>query len=154
MNALKTTWSATQIGLRSIPERLGTSLVVVVGVAIVVTVFITVLAMASGLTKAAAATGKPWRAIVLGGSAETEAGSSLSRDSILTISNAPGIRRGSKGEAAVLRRDARPSCRCRAGVADSTPSPTVRGVGPAALSAATRSCASSKGACSRRAITR
>jgi putative ABC transport system permease protein len=99
MSTLKTTWAATKLGLQSIPQRLGTSLVVVVGVAIVVTVFITVLSMAAGYTKAAASTGKPWRAIVLGGNAETESGSSLSRDNVLTIINAPGLKRAANGDA-------------------------------------------------------
>ena len=101
MSSLKAMWSATSLGLQSIPGRLGTSLVVVVGTAIVVAVFVTVLAMAAGFTKAAASTGKPWRAIVLGNGSDTEAGSGLSRDNVLTISNAPGVKHAPNGDAIV-----------------------------------------------------
>ena len=48
-------WSATSLGLQSIPGRLGTSLVVVVGTAIVVAVFVT-----NGATIGSARLVSPW----------------------------------------------------------------------------------------------
>ena len=95
MSALRQIGAVTAMGLRSVPARLGTSMVIVVGVAAVVAVLVSALAVASGFRQAAAATGDPNRAIVLTG--ETEADSSLSRDNVVTILNAPGVGRGSEG---------------------------------------------------------
>jgi putative ABC transport system permease protein len=82
--------SVTALGLSSLPRRFGTSMVVVVGVATVVAVFTSVLSMAVGFEKTTANTGSPERAIVLGSGSSTESGSSLSRENVLTIANAPG----------------------------------------------------------------
>jgi putative ABC transport system permease protein len=131
LNSLKALWPATSLGLRSIPQRLGTSLVVVIGVAIVVAVFVTVLSMASGFTRAAASTGRPDRAIVISTGANTESSSSVGRDQIVAITNAPGIRRAPNGDALIsaeaLAFVALPSK--RGGL---NAFATVRGVGPAA----------------------
>ncbi len=131
MNSLKTMWSATSLGLRSIPQRLGTSLVVVVGVAIVVAVFVTVLSMASGFTKAAASTGREDRAIVIGSGADTEASSGVGRDQVFAISNAPGIRRAQSGDA-LLSAEALAFVALPSKRGGLNAFATVRGVGPAA----------------------
>ena len=132
MSSLKTMWSATSLGLQSIPNRLGTSLVVVVGTAIVVAVFITVLSMATGFTKAAASTGQPWRAMVLGSGADTEAGSGLSRDNVVTIANAPGVKHAPNGDAVASAEALAfvPLASRRGGL---NAFATVRGVGAAAM---------------------
>jgi putative ABC transport system permease protein len=88
--------SITAINLRSVPARFGTSMVVVVGVAVVVAVVISALAVATGFKRAAMATGDPSRAVILSGTTESE--SSLSRENVATIIDAPGI------EATVERR--------------------------------------------------
>jgi putative ABC transport system permease protein len=56
--------AVTAVGLSSVPARLGTSMVIVVGVGTVVAVLLGALALATGFTKAAARTGSPARAIV------------------------------------------------------------------------------------------
>jgi putative ABC transport system permease protein len=101
MNVIAQILSVTALGLRSVPLRFGTSMVVVVGVATVVAVFVSVMALAVGFEKTTASAGSPTRAIILGGSSNTESGSSLSRANVLTIANAPGIRHGADGEAVV-----------------------------------------------------
>jgi putative ABC transport system permease protein len=83
------------MGLRSVPARIGTSMVVVTGVAAVVAVLVSALAVATGFTRAARSTGSPERAMVL--TADTEGASSLSRDNAVTILNAPGIRTAADG---------------------------------------------------------
>lgn len=89
MRLLKQIGSVSALGLRSVPARLGTSMVVVVGVAAVVAVLVAALAIAASFTRAAAGTGDRGRAIVLAG--ETEASSGLSRDNVLAILDGPGI---------------------------------------------------------------
>lgn len=91
-------WSVTGIGLRSIPARLGTSLVVVIGVAMVVAVFISVLAMESGFATAMANAGKPDRVVVLRAAADSEAASEISREAVATLRDLSGIRKTPQGE--------------------------------------------------------
>jgi len=55
----------TLINLRNIPSRLGTSLVVVVGIAGVVGVLVSVLAMGEGFRHTLASTGRPTRVIMV-----------------------------------------------------------------------------------------
>jgi putative ABC transport system permease protein len=83
--------AVSSISLRSLPSRAASSAVIVIGTAGVVAVLLSVLALATGLSGALAATGSPDRAIVLHQQAANEIGSSLPHDSIATILDAPGI---------------------------------------------------------------
>jgi putative ABC transport system permease protein len=67
--------AVTAMNLRSIPQRLGTSLVIVVGIAGVVGVMTALLAMAEGFSQTLASTGAPDRAIVLRAGSNDELGS-------------------------------------------------------------------------------
>jgi len=91
--------AVTWMNLRSIPQRFGTSSVIVVGIAGVVAVLISVLAMATGFTHTVLATGRDDRAIVLRGGSDSELASTLSREATLTIMDAPGIGKTSAGKA-------------------------------------------------------
>ena len=71
MSLFKQIGAVTLMNLQSIPSRLGTSLVIVVGIAGVVGVLISVLAMAVGFSKALDNTGRADRAIVLRGDGRT-----------------------------------------------------------------------------------
>jgi len=93
MSAFRQAAAITAINLRSIPQRLGTSLVICVGTAGVVAVLITVLAMATGLKSTVASAGRDDRAIVLRGGALAEALSTITRDDLIAIEAAPGVRR-------------------------------------------------------------
>src|SRR4029078_13481759 len=62
----------TLINLRNVPRRLGTSLVVVIGIAGVVGVLVSVLAMAEGFPHTLAHTGRPARGVILRRGAEAE----------------------------------------------------------------------------------
>ena len=83
----------TKTNLANVPQRLGASLVICTGIAAVVAVLITVLAMAGGLAHALLSAGHTDRAMVLRAGAQAEALSSLQRDAIVAIESAPGIRR-------------------------------------------------------------
>ena len=95
---LKQTFSITLLGLRSIPERIGPSLVIVVGLAGVVAVFTALLAMATGFQSTLQATGRSDVAIVLRGGSQAELNSGLSRDQGTIIKQAPGVRSGEDGQ--------------------------------------------------------
>jgi len=99
MNILRQIRAVTWMNLCSIPQRLGTSSVIVVGIAGVVAVLISVLAMATGFKHTVAATGRADRAIVLRGGSDSELASTLSREATLTIMDAPGIRKDAAGKA-------------------------------------------------------
>jgi putative ABC transport system permease protein len=81
------------IGLAGLPQRLGSSLVMVIGIASVVSVLVSVLAMAVGFTETATRSGRIDRAVVLGGAAQSEAVSNLTREAALSIVNAPGVKK-------------------------------------------------------------
>ena len=97
MSALKETIAVTGMNLRALPTRYSTSLVIVIGIAAVVAVLISVLAMARSFIDAATSTGREERAIVLGRGANSESGGGFSRDAVRTILNAPGIRKDKDG---------------------------------------------------------
>jgi putative ABC transport system permease protein len=101
MRELRQIAAVTLLSLRSIPRRLGSSLVVVVGMAAVVAVVITVLSMSSGFLQSVNKTGRADRAIVTSSGAVTESLSSLSHDAIRVIMDAPGVKRSIDGKALV-----------------------------------------------------
>jgi putative ABC transport system permease protein len=94
---LKQILSITLLGLRSIPERLGASLVIVVGLAGVVAVFTALLAMAAGFQSTLESAGRPDVAIVLRGGSQVELNSGISRDQGAVIKQAPGVLKAPDG---------------------------------------------------------
>jgi putative ABC transport system permease protein len=97
MNILSQIGVVTLMNLRGIPQRLGTSLVIVVGIGGVVAVLISVLAMATGFSQTVAGSGRTDRAIILRGGSDSELASSVARDAALTIMDAPGVLKGKSG---------------------------------------------------------
>lgn len=88
----------TAMNLKSVPDRLGSSCVIVIGIAGVVGVLVSVLGMALSLSATILATGNPVRAIVLSEGANTEISSVLSVADTLTIIDKPGVARSADGE--------------------------------------------------------
>ncbi len=129
---LSQTAAITSLNLKSIPERWGPSLVIVVGLAGVVAVFTALLAMAEGFQSTLKATGREDVALVLRGGSSAELNSGLGRDQAVLIKQAPGVARGAddqpigSGEMIVIAELLRKG--------ESTGSNiTVRGVEPAAF---------------------
>jgi putative ABC transport system permease protein len=89
--------SVTAMNLRSLPQRIGSSSVIVVGIAGVVAVILSVFGLTRSLSDAVLATGSPDRAIVLRAGATGEFSSTLLVDAVATIKDAPGIARGPDG---------------------------------------------------------
>ncbi len=85
------------MNLRNLPQRTGASLVIVIGIAGVVAVLVSVLAMAVSFSQTIAGAGSPDRALILSGGALQEAMSSIPRDSVANILDAPGIARDREG---------------------------------------------------------
>ena len=85
------------MGIRTLPNRLGSSTVVVVGITGVVTVLISVLAMSRGFVHALQATAMEDRAIVVRTGASGELTSLLSYEATRVIANAAGIKKGVNG---------------------------------------------------------
>ncbi len=89
--------SVTQVGLSTLASRLGSTAVIVIGIAGVVGVLVALLAMGEGLSMTLQQTGSDDSAIVLRGGSGAESNSVLSRDDINVIEQAPGILRDAQG---------------------------------------------------------
>lgn len=91
-------FAITGLNLRSIPQRWGPSLVIVIGLAGVVAVFTALLAMAQGFQATLQDAGRTDNAIVLRGGSGAELNSGFGGDSADIIKLGPGIRKGSDGK--------------------------------------------------------
>jgi putative ABC transport system permease protein len=89
------------MSFKSIPQRLGASLVVVVGLTAVVGVLVSVFTMADSLTGSLLDVGRDDRAIVLRTGSNTEGASMLPLDAAANVASAPGIVRTPEGRSAV-----------------------------------------------------
>lgn len=124
--------AVTLLNLRSVPQRIGSSMVTVIGIAGVVAVMISVLALSTGFRRTIDNSAREDRAIVLSRGAEFEGASDLQRDAVAAIFSAEGIGRGATGEpvasaeAIVIAPVSRKSDGMNAYV-------TLRGVGPAGM---------------------
>ena len=94
--------AVTAMNLRSVPERWGASLVVVVGIGGVVGVLVALLSMAQGFSATLASTGRDDRAIVLRGGSKDELGSVVYREQAPIIADAPGVKKGADGKPLAL----------------------------------------------------
>jgi putative ABC transport system permease protein len=90
--------SVTAVGVGTLRQRLGSSSVIVIGIAGVVGVLVALLAMGQGFQATLQSGGRDDTAIVLRGGSVSEAQSVLTRDDIDAIEQAPGIARSSGGK--------------------------------------------------------
>ena len=87
------------MSLQTLPQRIGASSVIVIGIAGVVAVLVSVLAMGAGFRHTLADSGRPDRVIILRGGSDAELSSNLTRSDVDTISNAPGLAKDAEGKA-------------------------------------------------------
>jgi putative ABC transport system permease protein len=92
-------WAVSLMSLQTLPQRLGASSVIVVGIAGVVAVLVSVLAMGAGFRHTLADGGRADRAIILRGGSDAELNSNLTRSDVDTIGNATGIAKDAEGKA-------------------------------------------------------
>lgn len=98
MKMLRQIGSVTMMNLRSLPQRAGTSLVIVIGIAGVVAVLVSVLAMSTGMIRTMNNTGRDDHAIVLRNGSAAENGSAVPRDSARLIMDGAGVKRDADGK--------------------------------------------------------
>jgi putative ABC transport system permease protein len=90
---LAQTLAVTALGIRNIPQRLGSSLVAIVGIAGVVIVFVAVLSIGEGFRAAMTGAGSPGRALVMRSGADSEMTSGITGPEADVIKQAPGLQR-------------------------------------------------------------
>lgn len=90
-------FTVTSLSLRTIPQRIGSSVVAVVGVTGVVIVFVAVLSIAEGFRAALTGAGSPDTAIIMRGGSDSEMSSGITLDSTRIVKDAAGVLRGSGG---------------------------------------------------------
>ncbi|HEX9821399.1 MAG TPA: ABC transporter permease [Methylomirabilota bacterium] len=132
MRGLNQVVQITLINLQNIPRRLGTSLVVVVGIAGVVGVLVSVLAMAEGFRHTLASTGRDTRVIMLRAGSDSELSSGIARDQATLLASLPGVARDAAGRPLLSAELVVMVDLPRKGQADPNNVP-FRGVQPAAL---------------------
>ena len=93
MFGLRQTLAIMALSIRTIPSRLGSSGVAIVGIAGVVVVFVSVLSIASGFSAAMQGSGSRGRALVMRSGADSELTSGLSGAEVDIIKQAPGLAR-------------------------------------------------------------
>jgi putative ABC transport system permease protein len=96
---LKQLIAVISMSLQTVPQRLGASSVIVIGIAGVVAVLVSVLAMGAGFQHTLADSGRDDRVIILRGGSDAELSSNLTRTDIDTIGNAPGLAKDADGKA-------------------------------------------------------
>jgi putative ABC transport system permease protein len=99
-NALSQIATVTWLGLRTIGQRLGSSLATVFGVMGVVGVLIVVLSIGEGFRRALVTAGSDDTALVLRSGSDNEMTSGLLRDQTRIIAEAPGVLRAAQGPVA------------------------------------------------------
>jgi putative ABC transport system permease protein len=90
---IRQTVAVTLLNLRTIPSRLSSTAVAIVGIAGVVVVFVSVLSIASGFQAVMQGSGRPDRALIMRSGADSEMTSGLSGPQVDIIKQAPGLRR-------------------------------------------------------------
>jgi putative ABC transport system permease protein len=98
MSVLKQIASVTLMNIKSVPQRLGASSVIVIGIAGVVGVLVSILAMVGGLSQMMSSTERADRAIVVSTGASFETLSNIAREATQTIADAPGIKHRADGK--------------------------------------------------------
>ncbi len=90
--------SVTSVGVSTLRQRLGSSSVIVIGIAGVVGVLVALLAMGEGYSETLRKTGNTDTAIVMRGASASEVMSVLERDGVVVIPQTAGIARDAQGK--------------------------------------------------------
>ena len=92
MSFIRQVLLVTNMNLRSVLERSGSSLVIIVGIAGSVAVMVSLLAMAEGLSSTISSTGERDRVIILRDGSSSELSSGVAMTELDTVSSSPGIK--------------------------------------------------------------
>lgn len=91
--------SVSWVGISTLPQRLGSSSVVVIGIAGVVGVLVALLAMGEGFQATLQETGNDDTVVVMRAGAQAELNSVLDHDTVTLVTQAPGILKDKDGRA-------------------------------------------------------
>jgi putative ABC transport system permease protein len=120
------------LALAALPQRIGPAIVTVIGVATVVAVMVSILAIGSGVRRFIDVTDQPERAVVLSAASPSEYAGAFDAGQVAIIQNAPGVKRLADGRAMVQPLSAVPVLLTRR--ADGVPGyGFLRGAGPMIL---------------------
>jgi len=97
MNMFRQLFTVFAVGVSTLPQRRGTSFVIVAGVGCVVAVLLSMLSVVAGQTRMYLSGGGDDHAIILPKERMRDSGFSLSRGTVSTILDAPGIAKGPDG---------------------------------------------------------
>jgi len=95
---METIFAITAMNFRGIGNRIGTSMVIVVGIAFVVGVLIGMLSMSRGFERTLAGTGKDDRALLLSAGVLAELSSGIGPDTLPLVQSLPGVKKGADGQ--------------------------------------------------------
>jgi putative ABC transport system permease protein len=98
MRGFRQALALTTTALRSIPQRLGASLVTVIGVTTVMAVLVTMLALGEGLERLAQTGSRPDRATVIAAGSQSSLTSTVSRSTLDKVVDKPGVRHDAQGK--------------------------------------------------------
>jgi putative ABC transport system permease protein len=98
MRGFQQALALTTTALRSIPQRLGASLVTVIGVTTVMAVLVTMLALGEGLERLAQTGLRPDRATVIAAGSQSSLTSTVSRSTLDKVVDKPGVRHDAQGK--------------------------------------------------------
>ncbi|HYC91012.1 MAG TPA: ABC transporter permease [Thermoanaerobaculia bacterium] len=98
MKALRQIGALLAFNLRSLPSRIGSATVAVVGIAFVVIVLVGLLSIAEGFRSVMVVAGSPDTALVMRSGADSEMTSVMTRTDVDAIRDAPGVARGADGK--------------------------------------------------------
>ena len=95
---METILAITAMNFRGIGNRIGTSMVIVVGIAFVVGVLIGMLSMSRGFERTLRGTGSDARALLLSAGVLAELSSGIGPDTLPLVQSLPGIKKGADGQ--------------------------------------------------------
>jgi putative ABC transport system permease protein len=98
MNTLHQISAITAMNLGAVRGRIPSSLVIVIGMAVVVAVTAAILSLAVGAARSQDVLNRPGEVYIFSENARFEGQSSISREKVVKILDAPGIKRGTDGK--------------------------------------------------------
>lgn len=126
MNSLATLWTLTLMNLRALPTRVGSSMVIVIGIAGVVAVLVSLLALAEGFEATLRETGRTDRALILRSGSTSEINGNIPLMQFPIITEAPEIK--VKDGKPLASMETFVTIKTKAGQSDELLSITMRGV--------------------------
>ena len=131
MSWLRQTIAVLFLNLRTIPSRIGSSIVAIIGIAGVVIVFVSVLSISAGFSAAMSGAGSRERALILRQGSDTEMTSGIEGREVRILKDAPGIRH--EGDTALVSAELYVIVDLPKKTTGTTANVPMRGIEPAAV---------------------